>query len=64
MGNKPILLPIETSDLNNESNDWLNLSGKYPGKLLFRSHFFGLITGRTSALDRTDNEHFYGHILD
>ncbi len=64
MGNKPILLPIETSDLHNESIDWLNLSGKFPGKLLFRSYFFGLITGKISVLDKTDNKYFYSHILD
>ena len=63
MGNKPILLPIETSDLHNESNDWLNLSGKFPGKILFRSHFFGLITGKISILDKTENKYFYDHIL-
>ncbi|NMC36871.1 MAG: hypothetical protein GYA41_00925 [Bacteroidales bacterium] len=64
MGNKPILLPIETSYLNNESKDCLNLSGKYPGKLLFRSHFFGLISGKVAVLDKTGNKYFYGHILD
>jgi hypothetical protein len=64
MGNKPILLPIETSDLHNESNNWVNLSGKFPGKLLFRSYFFGLITGKISILDKIDNKYFYGHILD
>lgn len=64
MGNKPILLPIETSDLHNESNNWLNLSGIFPGKLLFRSYFFGLITGKISILDKTENKYFYGHILD
>lgn len=63
MGNKPILLPIETSDLHNESNDWLNLSGKFPGKILFRSQFFGLITGKISILDKTENKYFYDHIL-
>jgi hypothetical protein len=64
MGKKPILLPIETSSLQNESTDWLNLNGKLSGKLIFRSHFFYLICGKISVIDKTENRYFFDQILD
>lgn len=63
MGNKPILLPIEKSDLHNEFNDWTRLSGKLAGRLLFRAHFYDLITGKTAVFEKTENTYFYRHIL-
>jgi len=64
MGKKPILLPIETSSLQNESTDWLNLNGKLSGKLIFRSHFFYLICGKISVIDKTENRYFFDQIFD
>ena len=63
MGNKPILLPVEKSDLYTESNDWIGLKNRFSGKMLFRSNLYNLITGNLSVLDKADNNWFYKEIL-
>lgn len=63
MGKKPVLLPIEKSDLHNELNDWSGLSGNISGRLLFRAHFYDLITGKMAVLEKTGNVCFYEQIL-
>jgi hypothetical protein len=63
MGNKPILLPIEKSDLNTESNDLTSLKNRFSGQLLFRSNFYDLITGSLLVMEKTDNRWFYEEIL-
>lgn len=63
MGRKPILLPIEKSDLYTESIDWNSLKNRFSGKVLFDSNLYYLISGNLSALDKIENPWFYEEIL-
>lgn len=64
MGNRLFTLPVVSSDKASRSPDWVSLKNRFSGKILFRSGYYGLVSGNLSLLDEMRGKWFFEELLD